>query len=362
LFAFVPGKKYFGLPLREAGGQRLQYKCNGLVIFALTMAFWFYGGYAGWFKYSILADNFLPLLAVTNVFSFLFAAYLYVKGLTSDKKVTRNNIAEDFWYGLELNPVRLDSWGLDLKFFSESRPGLTWWVLINFSIAAKQYAKIGYVTTPMLLVSIFHFIYIFDYFLLEEYIVTTWDIFQERFGFMLLWGDYVWVPYYYIIPSWYLYYLTDAVAPSEYAAAIAAGKIGYNSIYYNIFNILVFGFGYFLFRGANRQKHKFRENPNKLIWGEEPKVIQTKAGSRLLISGFWGWARHINYLGDLVLAISWGMPCGFGSYIPYLYFFFMVGLLLHRFARDDERCAEKYGEDWDRYCKAVPSKLIPYVF
>lgn len=29
--------------------------------------------------------------------------------------------------------------------------------------------------------------------------------------------------------------------------------------------------------------------------------------------------------------------------------------------RDDEACREKYGKDWDKYCKLVPYKIIPYV-
>jgi len=61
-------------------------------------------------------------------------------------------------------------------------------------------------------------------------------------------------------------------------------------------------------------------------------------------------------------AAYYGVIPGFESYIPYLYFFFMLGLLFHRFARDDERCAQKYGDDWVAYTKVVKYKVIPYIF
>ncbi len=371
LYAFLPGKSYDGLALakkpeaiscvydrkNEKTGKVeyfLKYRCNGLLAFVIILATYFIGGYVGLFEYTLIYDNFASLLNWVNVFSFTCSLLLYIKGLFSPDRITRNNPIEDFWYGTELNP---HTWIIDWKFFSESRPGLIGWVLVNFSIAAAQYKQLGYITTPMLLVSIFHFIYVFDYFWVESYIYSTWDITDERFGWMLLWGDYVWVPFYYTIQSWYLLYL-----PRDYHWS------------YNALNIAVFFFGYLLFRGANGQKHNFKENPNKLWWfwgchvNKAPKTLQTTVteknprGTKLLIDGWWGMARHINYLGDLILAISWGMPCAFETYITYGYFFFMLGLLLHRFARDDAKCAEKYGKDWDSYCKAVPYKLIPFVF
>ena len=59
--------------------------------------------------------------------------------------------------------------------------------------------------------------------------------------------------------------------------------------------------GYLMFRGANSQKDTFRRDPG------HPRVarlrtLQTERGTRLIISGWWGIARHINYFGDWLMA------------------------------------------------------------
>jgi len=50
----------------------------------------------------------------------------------------------------------------DWKYFCELRPGLIGWVLINIGMACKQYELQGYVDNSMLLVCIFHAIYVWD--------------------------------------------------------------------------------------------------------------------------------------------------------------------------------------------------------
>jgi delta24(24(1))-sterol reductase len=69
-----------------------------------------------------------------------------------------------------------------------------------------------------------------------------------------------------------------------------------------------------------------------LPWGilENPKFIKAKCGSTLLIDGFWKYARKIHYTADMTMALLWGLCCGFDSFIPYIYFFFFVSMLLHR--------------------------------
>ena len=89
------------------------------------------------------------------------------------------------------------------------------------------------------------------------------------------------------------------------------------------------------------------------------KYLQTARGTRLMISGWWGVARHINYTGDWIMGLAWCLPCGFTCIVPYFYAAYFAGLLVHRNSRDEAACREKYGEDWDRYCALVPYAFVP---
>jgi len=40
------------------------------------------------------------------------------------------------------------------------------------------------------------------------------------------------------------------------------------------------------------------------------KTLETESGRKLLISGWWGWSRHPNYFGDLIMALSWSLLTG----------------------------------------------------
>ena len=55
------------------------------------------------------------------------------------------------------------------------------------------------------------------------------------------------------------------------------------------------------------------------------------------------------------------MICGFEVLLPYWYVCFFVPMIIHRAVRDDARCAEKYGGDWDTYIKRVPYVFVPGV-
>lgn len=339
---YAPGKWAEGPPLPD--GTRLKYKLNGWAAWWITWAVLAAGVALKLFSPTILADQFGPLLTTANIFTYVFCFYLYWHGkhfATHHERIT-NNVVYDFWLGTGLNP-RIGNF--DLKLFCEARPGLIAWVAIDLSLAAKQYEMHGILTVPMILVCAFHFFYIADYYFHEEAILTTWDIKHENFGWMLCWGDLVWVPFTYTIQAYYLVEHTHDL-PWWGATAIV------------LLNVI----GYAAFRGANIQKHKFRKDPETPIWGKPAEYIKTARGALLLTSGWWGLSRHMNYFGDLLMGLAWCLPCLFGSPVPYFYIIYFTILLVHRERRDYDMCAVRYGKDWDAYCAKVPRRIIPGIY
>src|SRR5262249_13403427 len=126
--------------------------------------------------------------------------------------------------------------------------------------------------------------------------------------------------------------------------------------------VLLNAVGYAIFRGANMQKHRFRMDPRRPIWGRPAAVVATARGSLLLASGWWGLARHMNYFGDLLMALAWCLPCGFASPLPYFYVAYFTILLVHREPPDNAMCALRYGADGDAYCRKVPYRIVPGVY
>jgi len=290
-------------------------------------------------------DNYLPLIGASCLTSLALSVYLYLSSFQKGKLLCEEGTTGykfyDFWMGRELNP-RIGS--LDLKEFCELYPGLTLWAILNLAMAYKQYTTIGYVTNGMILVNLFQFIYVLDAHISEKSILTTMDITTEGFGYMLAFGDLAWVPFTYTLQARYM-----VANPTDLSTSMV------------VFILFLQGLGYYIFRGANGEKDSFRRNPNDPSVSHL-KTLETKNGKKLIISGWWGLARHINYTGDWMMGWAWCLPCGFGSIIPYFYVAYFGTLLIHRELRDEHACKLKYGADWDKYCSIVKYRLIPYVY
>jgi len=83
----------------------------------------------------------------------------------------------------------------------------------------------------------------------------------------------------------------------------------------------------------------------------------------LLASGFWGVSRHVNYLGEILMAIGLTLVLGYpGDGVVWLYPLYYVVLLLLRERADERRCAAKYGDLWTEYKRRVPRRIIPWVY
>jgi protein-S-isoprenylcysteine O-methyltransferase Ste14 len=337
----MPGRVVQGQPLPD--GTRLEYRLNGLGTWWLTLAVVAAAWAVGLLPATLFYDQYGPLLSTAVVFTFLYSGFLHVLGRRQGRNErVYGSFLHDFFMGTSLNPR---TGRFDHKLFCEARPGLILWVLGNFSIAAKQYELHGTVTLPMVLVCLFHFWYIADYYLHEEAILSTWDIKHENFGFMLCFGDLVWVPFSYTFQALYLVRHTHDL-PWWGAAGIVALNLA----------------GFVVFRWANIQKHRFRTRPGYRPWGKEPATIASPLGRPLLVSGWWGLARHVNYFGDLLMGLAWCLPCLFGHLVPYFYAIYFTILLVLRERRDDRLCLEKHGAAWEEYRRRVPWRIVPRVY
>jgi delta14-sterol reductase/lamin-B receptor len=244
----------------------------------------------------------------------------------------------DFFIGRELNP-RIYSF--DWKEFCELRPGLLAWMLLNAACMKQQYDAQGYVTGSMILLNVFQGVYVWDALYQERAILTTMDITTDGFGFMLVLGDLAWVPFTYSVQARYL------VKHDPHLGYPALAVI-----------LTIYIFGYLIFRGANGQKDAFRRNPSDPTLSHLT-FLQTKRGTKLLTSGWWGMARKINYTGDYIMGLTWCLVCGFDSIVPYYYAIYFMILLIHRSIRDDHMCQTKYGDDWQAYKRLVPYRFVP---
>lgn len=336
----APGKTYEG-PVFD--GVKPKYRMNGFGLFlGVAMAV----GAIAFFRPALLAapkQYFWPLVVVTNVFAFTATVVLAVIGRAkrslAGKPTPPGLLAfiKDAFYGVEVAPTLA---GIDLKLFSY-RPSLMGLGLLNVSFAAAQYKLYGEVSGRMWLYQAFYFAYLFNYFQFEYGMIYTWDLIAERFGWMLVWGDYVLVPFFYSLPGWFL------VNKREPLPLWQAG----------LFTAL-YVFGFVLFRGANEQKHQFKEDPNVKIWGKPAEMV----GGKLLVSGFWGIGRKLNYTGELLMYTAWCLTTGFDSLFAYLPPIWLLCLFTHRAWRDEERCKAKYGPLWDEYCKRATFRMFPFLY
>lgn len=335
----VPGPVHAGLPGAE--GTRRRYTLNGLRLFLLTAVAVAAVSVAGLWSPAVIVRRFADVLVAANILAIAVAAVLYVRGRGAQRRGALEGgvgrAVREFFFGVERDPAWL---GVDLKMFSY-RPSLIGLALVNVAFAFAQWERHGRLAGPLLLYEAFTLLYVANYFHFEHGMLSTWDVLEERFGWALVWGDFVLVPFFYSLPGWYL---VDRVTPLS--APAASGLIA------------MYALGFWLFRGANQQKHRFKLDPTARIWRRPPETI----GGRLLVSGFWGVGRKLNYTGELLLYYAWTLPCGFASPVPYLPALWLTLFFPHRARRDDRRCRDKYGALWTAYCARVRWRMLPYLF
>jgi len=242
--------------------------------------------------------------------------------------------------------------------FAEIR--ISWFLLflLTASAAAWQHKETGAVSASMQFMLLAHFLYANACAKGEHYVPPTWDIFYEKFGWMLCFWNFAGVPFLYCAQSVYI-----ARHTADVQSQLPNWALGVLTC--------VLLFAYYIWDTAQSQKNHFRLSFSGvpvtrvtfpyLPWQtiDKPAYIETAKKSPLLTDGWWKYARKIHYTCDIVMALSWGLACGFRHFIPYLYVVFFTSMIIHRYTRDVARCSRKYGADWVRYTDTVPFAFIP---
>ncbi|KAK4943938.1 C-24(28) sterol reductase [Elasticomyces elasticus] len=357
-YLYMPGVYGKGKPLPSLGGKQLLYYCSGVSSFYFTIVLALFLHITGLFKLYTLIDLFGPLMSVAILSGFLVSFIAYFSAIYRDATHRMTGYpVYDFFMGAELNP-RMFGW-LDFKMFFEVR--LPWFILflVTLGAAARQYENEGYISGEVGFLLMAHFLYANACCKGEELIATTWDMYYEKWGFMLIFWNLAGVPLSYCHCTIYL----ANHHPSTYSHSIPTLIFFYTS----------YLFAYWVWDTANSQKNMLRARERgyaidrktfpQLPWKEvkNPKVIQTETGDALLCDGWYGLARKIHYTCDLYFALCWGAITGFDSPFPWFYPVFFAAMIVHRASRDIVRCREKYGDAWAEYERRVPYLFIPYV-
>lgn len=330
------------------------YRLNGVLAFFTTVVCFCLGGYLGAFSPTVVYDQFGEILMTSNLAAIAGSVVLYLKGLwapSTRDSGTSGRLIWDFYWGVELHP-RL--FGIDLKQLVICRIAMMGWAVILLSCAAKQIVEYGRLSNAMAISVGLQLVYIFKFFCWEDGYFNTLDIMHYRLGYRNFWGVMAWLPAVYPLAS---LFLVDHPNNMPLDAAAAITLLGLTAIWANY--------------DADAQRQRVRlKAGNTTVWGRTPQVVRasytTPGGAQqealLLMSGWWGVARHFHYVPEVVLAVSWTLPAGLNYLLPWFYIVYLLMLLVHRAAYDDHRCLEKYGKAWSTYCARVPYRMIPYVY
>ncbi|XP_076234062.1 lamin B receptor [Calliopsis andreniformis] len=346
IVSMIPiGKKVDG-PQSRIG--RLQYRLNGFLCALLSLIIFVTCVYKEFEITDIIVENYVQFSISGWILGVILSLMLFIKAgkapvANLNIHGSTNSRIYNFWQGREINP-RIGPLDIKMNLFRTAMIAI---ILINLSIVVKAVEEaesysLEHLNIDVVLAAILQIIYSMDSLFFESAILTTFEIMYEGTGYMLCTG-YMLFPF---LPTLTTKYILYNKTQFNYLLAIP---------------VFFFIIGYLLFRISNSQKNEFRKNPLSPSLSHL-QTIPTDRGKKLIVSGLWGFVRHPNYLGDIIMwwsISSISLAC---DILPYYYTIMCTGLLIHRAMRDNERCKMRYGFAWEQYTSRVKYMLLYRIF
>ncbi|XP_014212423.1 delta(14)-sterol reductase [Copidosoma floridanum] len=326
---------------------RLQYRINGFWTLLFSISALFGCHYYGYRVDDIIIGKLMPLSVVGLIYGIILSIALYIKAgripvSNLNMYAATNNRIYDFWQGKEVNP-RVGP--LDIKLIL-MRTALIGTIIVNLAAIFKiSEIKLGWSNVDPVAIAVvsLQIIYALDSLIFEASFLSSFEVLYEGTGYMLSLG--------------YLIY--------PFLTSISIRYLSHHKVqqplYLQCFFIITFIIGYVVYRLSNHQKDKFRQNPFESSVSKL-ESIPTKRGKRLIVSGWWGYVRHPNYLGDIIMHWSIAFLCFSTDALPYILAIQTTLLLIHRAVRDNARCQDRYGYAWEQYCSRVKYRIIKGIF
>jgi delta14-sterol reductase len=362
LHMVLPARRVTGYVRNKDGGEPLSYRLNGPLVLAVMVCLWVLAGRSGLLPWDWLYYHRWSGLAGSCVLGLLFSLAMVLpegdrRPRTEDRRPEtggirpspvprRPSLLANLYSGLRENPQYFRG-RVDAKLFLYLA-GATMLTLNLLSFLAHHLLTFGTGYSPGVALYCCLFLwFVIDYVVFERVHLYTYDFIAENVGFKLGWGCLTFYPYFYAVGLW-----ATVERPNPHTAR-----------WLLVLFTCVFFAGWILSRGANLQKYLFKTSPGRAFFGLlKPKSI-TDGKNSLLCNGFWGVARHVNYLGEMLMAIGLTLVMGWpGVWIVWLYPLYYVALLVPRERADERRCAAKYGALWQEYVRRVPKRIIPGLY
>jgi len=339
LHVVIPTRRTVGYVTSETTGRTTAYRLNGFLVLLASILLWFLLGWSKLVPYTWLYDTRWYGLIGAVVIGLVYSFVVVLR-----RPSTGQPFLADLWFGRAQDP-QLRGGLIDAK---------VWFYMIGaimvelnvLSAVAHHLQQVDPVNPGLLLAGAMLTWFCFDYLIGEKVHLWTYDYVAERVGFKLGFGCLAFYPYFYPVAIWFTAGRADPGWPVW--ATVACG--------------VLYLAGWVLTRGANMQKYFFKVAPDKQFLWMKPGVL-SDGRHTILASGFWGAARHINYLGEIVQGLAVALAVGYpGVWMVWLYPAYYIGLLASRQADDDKVCRAKYGALWDQYVAKVKYRVVPFVY